>query len=53
MKNMTSRELTQKTKELKAELAMEVGKNGQSKRASFLQATINLYTKKMAHGGKR
>lgn len=51
---MASYELNEKIKELRAELAEEAGKNGNSKRAIFLQATINVYTKKMRiNGGKR
>lgn len=47
MKNMTSRELNEKIKDLKVELAKEIEENGNSKRASFLNATINLYLKKL------
>lgn len=49
---MASYELNEKIKELRAELAEEVGKNGNSKRAIFLQATINLYTKKLEADGR-
>jgi hypothetical protein len=47
MKNMTSRELNKKIKELKTELAKELNENGTSKRTCFLAATINLYTEKL------
>ena len=47
MKNMTSRELNEKIKELKTELAKELKENGTSKRACFLTATINRYSEKL------
>ena len=47
MKNMTKHELTEKIKDLKVELEKEIAENGNSKRSSFLQATINLYIKKL------
>ena len=48
MRDMTNHELTEKIKELETELQKEINKNGCSKRATFLQATINLYTKKLS-----
>ena len=47
MKNMTRQELAEKVKDLKAELAKEIEENGTSKRASFLNATINRYLKEL------
>jgi hypothetical protein len=47
MKSMTPRELNEKIKKLKAELKKEIEKNGYSKRAIFLNATLNQYAEKL------
>ena len=47
MRSMKRRELTEKIKDLKVELAKEIEENGTSKRASFLNATINRYLKEL------
>lgn len=46
---MTDNLLVKKIKELEIELKKETDKNGNSKRASFLQATINVYSKKLCN----
>ena len=47
MENMTRKELMKKIRELNAELKKEIKNNGTTKRASFLQATVNLYLKRL------
>ena len=44
---MTDKELFEKINELEVELKEEIKNNGNSKRVSFLQATINVYNKKL------
>lgn len=44
---MKDNELFEKIEELEVELKEEIKNNGNSKRASFLQATINVHNKKL------